>query len=329
MNESNAIITHGFSSDSIEKSGETAGQILAARAKAEVEARYIIAMKRPRDWDVVRDKMLKACKRPGFAGSATENIFGAAYYKKPGAAKAEGLSVRFAEEARRNMGNIDIRTAVVFEDEMKRHLQVDVSDLENNISETMPIVVEKTVERSFLKDGEIALSTRINSVGKPVYLRSATDDEIMIKQNSLISKAVRNGILRILPGDIQAECREIILSIRDGEFIEDPAGTKKKIMDSFSEFGVSPANLAEYLGHSLDVISAPESNLLRSVFKLIKAGEKSWHEIMSELAEEQGVESQEQPAPAKKMDALTGNLKAKVKGKVIDTAADSPPEKEK
>lgn len=311
MNEQNAIMTHGFSSDSIERTGETAGQILAARAKAEVEARYIIAMKRPRDWDVVRDRMLNACKRAGFAGSAIESVFGAGWYRKPGKAAVEGFSVRFAEEARRNMGNIDLRTTVTFEDAEKRFIQVDVSDLENNISETACVVVDKTVERAFLKDGETAISTRINSAGKPVYLRAATEDEIMVKQNSAVSKAVRNGILRLLPGDIQAECRDIILSIRDGEAIEDPTKTKKKIMDSFSSVGVGPADVAQYLGHSLDSLSPAETNLLRNLFRMVSSGEKSWHEIMTDLAEENGSDPPPVETPKKKMDALTDLLKSK------------------
>src|SRR5581483_11459353 len=43
---------------------ETAAQVLAEQAKAAVQARYIMAMKNPRDWDVVRQRLLKECERP-------------------------------------------------------------------------------------------------------------------------------------------------------------------------------------------------------------------------------------------------------------------------
>ena len=49
---------------------DTAATAVAAQAKALVEARYIMALRRPRDMDVVREKMLKECMRPSFAAVA-------------------------------------------------------------------------------------------------------------------------------------------------------------------------------------------------------------------------------------------------------------------
>ena len=110
---------------------------------------------------------------------------------------AEGFSIRFAEEAARAMGNIDIETVTLWDDDSKRILGLTVLDLENNIVFTNSITVNKTVEKRFLKSGEQALSVRVNSKGEPTYLMPASDDEVIQKQQSLSSKSIRNGILRL------------------------------------------------------------------------------------------------------------------------------------
>ena len=49
------------------RTGETAVSAVAALAEANVKARYAMALRRPRDLDEVREKILKECRRPGFA----------------------------------------------------------------------------------------------------------------------------------------------------------------------------------------------------------------------------------------------------------------------
>lgn len=288
-----------FGAQQLATTGETVATVLAAKAKAEVEARFIVAMKRPRDWDVVRSKLLKACERPGFAGSATEKVFGAAWYRKPIGEGIEGFSVRFAEEALRAMGNLDARSSVVWEDELKRLVSVEVLDLETNNSIPVMIVIEKTIERKYLKKGEVAISMRENSNGDITYLRKATEDEVMQKQNSAVSKAIRNGILRLLPGDIQAECRNRILEIRSGDAAKDPEGAKRKIIDAFGGLGVSPNQLKKYLDHEISACSPHEITVLRELYDEIKKGNTTWHEVMSSVSEERG-EEQPSDEPEKK-----------------------------
>lgn len=92
---------------------ETAASAVAAREKAAIEARYVMALKRPRDMDEVRVRLLKECDRPGFAEVAK--------YEKPVAGqKIVGLSVRFAEAAIRLAGNILTQVLIVFDDRERR-----------------------------------------------------------------------------------------------------------------------------------------------------------------------------------------------------------------
>jgi hypothetical protein len=309
--ESGTIARNEFSGTQLAVAGETVASVLAARAKAEVEARFIVAMQRPRDWDVVRGDLLRACERPGFAGSATEKIWGAAWYKKPIGEGVEGFSIRFAEEALRCMGNMDARSTVIWEDDRKRIVQVEVMDLENNISIPTTIVIEKTIERKYLKKGEVAISTRINSYGEPVHLREATADEVMQVQNSLTSKAMRNGILRLLPGDIQSECRNRIQQIRHGDIAKDPDGFKKRIADGFARHGINAAELKKYLGHDLASSSQAELAALRDLWKELDEGNTSWNEVIRAVAEEKGEDPPPAAPPEKPMDKLKKEMKGK------------------
>jgi hypothetical protein len=76
------------------------------------------------------------------------------------------------------MGNLDIQTVTVYEDDSRRICTVVVMDLETNVAFPTSISIEKIVERRFLPKGETALRVRTNSEGKPVYTVRATEDEV-------------------------------------------------------------------------------------------------------------------------------------------------------
>ena len=63
--------------------GETASSSVAARAKAEVEARAIVALQRPRSVNQFRIGLLESCRRSRFAETAR-------YSKPVGGGKVEG-----------------------------------------------------------------------------------------------------------------------------------------------------------------------------------------------------------------------------------------------
>lgn len=176
---------------------ENAALAMAAAQKATVEARYKMALARPRDLDIVRQAMLKDANRSSFARVAI--------YHKPIGKGVEGPSIRFVEAAIRNMTNILTETTTISEDDERRVIRVAVSDLETNTYFSQDVTVTKTVERSKLPQGEKPIRMRTNSFGKPVYILHGTDDDILNKQNALISKAVRTLGLRLIPGDLVDE----------------------------------------------------------------------------------------------------------------------------
>ncbi len=261
---------------------ETASTAVAAQAKAMVEARYIMAMQRPRDWDQVRQTLLRECRRPSFAHNKS------AYYRKPIGQGVEGLGIRFVEVALRCMTNVLVETTMIFEDESKEVHRVSVTDLESNVTYPLDVRVSKTVERSKPMDDGSFITVRKNSYGKNVYTVPANDDDLLNKRAALISKAIRTLGLRIIPGDMQDEAEDIIKSVRMDEAARDPDAERKKIADAFAGIGVKAADLVAYLGHSLDSCSPPELVDLRGIYGAIKDGEATWKTVMENKVEQSG-----------------------------------------
>jgi hypothetical protein len=280
-----------------------------------VEARIVLAMRRPRDWQDVRSRLLQACERPGFAGHATEKTWGAAWYRKPVGEGVEGFSIRFAEEAARAMGNLDIQTVSVYEDDLKRILTVVVTDLEGNLSYPTSLTVEKTVERKKIKQGTPFIRTRLNSFGEQIFILEATADEVFTKQQNMVSKAIRNGVLRLLPGDIQAECRSRILEIRHGAAAKDPQKFAREVADGFAKLNVLPSHLRELLGHDLDQASPAELTELRELWKAINEGKTTWAAVIADVRAERGDDADRSSDPAEPKRSGLANLTERLKSK--------------
>lgn len=261
---------------------ETASTAVAAQSKAMVEARYIMAMQRPRNWDQVRQNLITECKRPTFAHNKS------AYYRKPIGKGVEGLGIRFVEVALRCMTNVLVETTMIFEDDIKEVHRVSVTDLESNLTYPLDVRVSKTVERSKPMDDGSYISVRLNSQNRPTYTVPANDDDLLNKRAAQISKAIRTLGLRIIPGDLQDEAEEIIKMVRLDENAKDPDRARKKMVDAFGSLGVKASDLVEYLGHPLDTCSPQEMTDMFALYGAIKDGEATWKQVMDNKAEQGG-----------------------------------------
>lgn len=275
---------------------ETVGQAAAAQVQARVAALYKMAIARPRDMDQVRVTLLKECSRPGFAQAAR-------YAKPVGGRSIEGWSIRFVEAALLALGNVNPDVAVVFEDSERRLMRVTLTDMERNVTYTQDVSIEKTVERNDAKGREV-VGQRANAQGRPVYIVKATEDELLNKQNALISKALRTHGLRIIPADILDEAAEQCARTRHGEITQDPDAARKKIIDAFSRSGVDPAALKEYLGHDVASCSPAEIDNLRMVYTAIRDGETTWHETITTRRAERAPVPESPPSDKKGAAAL-------------------------
>jgi len=255
---------------------ESVSVAVAAQVKASVEARYLMALRQPRNWLDVRSKLLAECKRPAFAIAAR--------YKKPiGNKSVEGASIRFVEAALRCMTNILVETPVLFDDDTQRIVRVTVSDLEANLSYQLDIHVAKTVERKTPREGQDVLGSRVNTQGGTVYIVRATEDDLIVKQAALISKAIRTLGERLLPADIRDDGMEVCIATEKASDAEDPKAALKKLVDAFDSIAVRPSELERFVGHPLDQTSPAEVRRLRAFFRAIEEGEATWAQIL-ELA---------------------------------------------
>lgn len=262
----------------VTRSSETASSMVAAHAEAMAKARFFVAMQRPRDLEVVREKLVSACADPLFAEDAT-------YQLKRWDAKAqeeriiEGFSARFAEAVRTSLGNIDVETTVLLDDEEKLIVQVVVTDLESNVTERVPVVVRKRIERRKLNKGQVAIATRSGSDGQTIYIVAATDDEVQMRLNSAQSKATRNAVLRLLRADIRQECWDQVLASQRMAAQQD--GATAKYVARFRDLGVTEKQLAEFFGRdNIGQLSPDELQELTGIGRAIRDGEATWAEIM-------------------------------------------------
>jgi hypothetical protein len=286
--DSTALITTQENNQQLQPIGDIGITAAASHAKAMVEARYIMAMRNPRDWDGVRQDLMKECRRPALAQNKS------VYYTKTISGKnISDLGIRFVEVAFRCMRNVMPESMLVHEDAWKEIHRVTVSDIENNITYSQDVQVKKTVERSKPLDDGSYISVRKNSKGVNVFTVEATEDSLSNKRGALISKAIRNLGLRLVPGDLQDEAKEIILSIRRDKAAADPDGERKKIIDAFGELGVKVGDLTSYLGHDIGQSSPAEIVHLRGLYGAVSSGETTWVSIMEEKRDREEEEAKE------------------------------------
>ncbi len=249
---------------------DTSGAAAMVAARAEVEARFLMAERHPRNWPTVRTRVLESCDRPRFAAGAM--------YAVPvgGGNLAEGPSIRLAEELHRCAGNLDVRRVLVHDDRERQIWRVTVTDLETNSSESADCDVAKFVERRELKEGERAASSRRNSTGQMVYLVIADETSMRRKRNAEMSRAKRNAVIALVPVDVVEDactrCREIVRA----EISEDPKAAEKRVYDGFAKLGIEPEQLAKYLGKPIAQLRPEDLEELRGLHVAIRDGNTTW-----------------------------------------------------
>ena len=313
--EAHQLVRRDFGGSQIER-GNQATAALVAKAKAEIEARYTMAMHRPRRVDQVRQNILQECRRPGFAK--------AAIYRKPIGDGVEGLSIRFAEAAARHFGNMAMEVVQIYDDEDTRIMRVSATDLETNVTWPQDVTVAKTVERRHLKKGQQCIAQRTNSFGDLIFIVGATDDDLLNKQGALVSKALRTCILRIIPGNIQDEAYDICNEILKDAAAKDPDAARNSMCDSFAELNIMPAMLEEWLGHGLAIATPTEIEHLRRTYVAIRDGEATWPEVLA--ARQEFLASNK---PKSKLDKAVGKVEEKAAAKADPNAKGTSAVKDK
>lgn len=276
------VKTEAFSAIETRQNAETSAIAMAAKMRASIEAMCIMAERHPRNLLDVRARMLDECRRPGFCESARYRLPRKKWNqdtRKYETNDITGFTIRFAEAALRYLRNIEAGSEVVYDDDEKLLVAVTVRDYEMNTAVNETVTVPKRVEKKKLKEKEQPLSTRVNSFGDTIFIVPASDDEIAQKKGALVSKSIRTLVLRLLPGDIQDECENLIEKTKEDKYAKDPLAETKKVMDSFARIRVMPEQIAAYLGHDPANITAKEISELRGIYQAISDGDLNWTEV--------------------------------------------------
>lgn len=262
---------------------------LVATATAAIQARCIMAMRRPRNLDDARVEIMRECRRPEFADVATyARPVGKELNKETGKWEekfAEGLSIRFAEVALRCMHNMAAEVQTIYDDAAQRLMMVTVTDYEGNNVWSTTLTIAKTTERKQLRKGQRPLGERENSYGDRVFIVEANDQQVNVKAAAEVSKAVRTLILRAVPGHIQDEAFKICKQIAADRDAKDPAASRRRMFDAFANLGIKPSEIEAWLGHPPDGMTKAEGEQLKAIHSAISEGELTWAEAMTDRAE--------------------------------------------
>lgn len=284
---------------SVVKSHSTASEMVAAQTEAEVKAGFSLAQLAPRNEERARVNIVTACKNLRFAEKCI--------FKKPmgGNKFVEGPSIRFAEEMLRNWCNVKIQQITIYDDPQRRIVRVICYDLQANIPYGKDIIIEKTVERKSAK-GRTVISERVNSYGEKVSLVVATEDEVMNKENALVSKSIRNNGLRLIPSHIVDEALDTARETMKAGIDKDPMAVMRSMLNSFQLLGISVEDIEGYMGHKIDQTNSTEITQLQSIYNTIKSGESKWSDYLENA---ENVKSEPEKAKASNWDELEKGIK--------------------
>lgn len=252
---------------------ETATAHAKAMAEADVQAKYVIARRFPRDLDQVREDLLKDCRRPAFARAAR--------FHMPIGDGVEGWTIRFIEAALGHMGNCDSVAHTIFADAEKEILSIRVTDYQRNVSHASTATVAKTVERKRLKKGQKPISSRRNSYGQIVHLIEASETDFRAKRGAEVSKHVRTNGERLIPAWMKEEALAAVKKTQADSDAKDPDAARRQLSDAFAELGVKVGDLKVYLGHDLDQASPADLAHLRAVFATVREGQFTWKQCVA------------------------------------------------
>jgi hypothetical protein len=274
----------------------------AEMAKSKIQLAYFMATQAPRNQREAWGRIMEACRRPAFAAKAI--------YAKPvgGGQKVEGPSVRLAEEVIRQWRNIMVLTQVVYEDDRARRVAVQVIDLESNNQFLREIVTPKTVERKN-RTGRDVIGERLNSDGERVFIVRATEDEMANRESALISKAVRNEGLRLVPADVIEDAMSEAKRTRQKAAAADPDFAIKSLVFRFGEIRVGVADLERYVGGPIDKSTVEQIDDLEGILQAIRDRETTWAAVI-EMRDAADPSTATKTVTTQKVDGLKNRMEA-------------------
>lgn len=222
--------------------------MVTTRQAQEVQAAMVIAKRFPRDEVESYNRIIRACKRVSLAEQAM--------YEYPrGKTKVTGPSIRLAEMAAQNWGNIDYGIIELEQGRGESQVMAYAWDLETNTRQTKIFTVPHIRET---KNGNVPLTDP-----RDIY-------EMVANQGA---RRVRACILGVIPGDVIESAIDQCNATLQGQSKEPLIDTIRKIVGTFKEqFGVDSAMLEKYIGCKTDAFSMTDLIRLKKVYRSLCDG---------------------------------------------------------
>lgn len=230
------------------------------RATAEIQAEYIIAKRFPRDEKRAIDRILNACTREKLAESAI-------YSYARGGTAISGPSIRLAEAVAQAWGNIKFGIRELDQRDGISTVQAFAKDLETGTSREMVFqVAHKRFTRQGTKD-----------------LVDPRDIYELVANNG--ARRLRACILAIVPGDVvEMAVNQCEATLNTTAEVTDE--TIKTMLEKFSEFGVSKAQIEKKIQRNITALTPAQLVDLRSIYNSLRDGMSSafdWFDKVEEI----------------------------------------------
>lgn len=225
------------------------GEYQESKTLSEIKGKMFLARQFPRDPDWALQGALRECARPELAE--------AAQYEYPkGDSVVKGPSIRLVEVLARHWGNVDTGVNEIESYDGSTKIKAYAWDLETNVSDEKTFTVKH--ERS-TKKGSYKLTDE-----RDIY-------EMVANKGARRKRAC---LLAVMPGwyvdAAVSACEETLKNnLMNGKSIEE---VRQAIIDSFSEYGITPQQITEKLGKEVDKLSGNDIVKLRHLYSAIKDG---------------------------------------------------------
>lgn len=225
------------------------GEYQESKALSEIKGKMYLARQFPRDPDWSLKNVLLECGRRELAESAQ-------YEFPKGDSVVKGPSIRLVEVLARHWGNIDSGVNEIEANDGSTMIKAYAWDLETNVSDekTFSVKHERTTKRGSYK------------------LTDERDIYEMVANKGARRK--RACLLAVMPGwyvDAAVDaCEETLKrSLTDGKSMDE---VRESIVAAFTEFGITPEQIAAKLGKEVDKLSKNDVVKLRHLYAAIKDG---------------------------------------------------------
>lgn len=220
---------------------------VAVRIAKEVEGAMIVAKRFPRDEFVCADRIKRAMSRPRLAEKAE--------YEFPrGGSKVSGASVHALRAVKAAWGNI----------------QSGWVEIERKLGQSTVIAYAMDLETNARAEITFQVRHMRDTKSGPKPLTDERDIYEMVA--NVAARRERKCLQDIIPADIVDDAVDYARATLKGQSKEPIQDRVKKMVNAFSEYGVTIPAIERRLGHKLDAISENKLAELRRVYTSLHDG---------------------------------------------------------